>query len=250
MASNKGDVVLDPFCGCGTAVDASEKLERKWMGIDITYLAIDLIKDRMIRRYTGRYRDNQIEIIGEPKDLESARNLAISSNKATGDGRYEFQYWIVGKVGGVPANDKKKGKDQGKDGVISFNSLIGAIKVIISVKSGGTGSKDIRDLKGTMEREKTKFGLLLTLEEPTKDMKNEATSAGHENITAIDKSIPCIEILTVEEVLKGKRPEIYFIPKEQRTETTHKQAQPDKPNKILKGRNKKLAIAKDEEDVE
>lgn len=226
-SSNKGDLVLDPFCGCGTAIDASEKLDRRWIGIDITHLAISVIK----RRLMDRYRNVEFEVIGEPKDIAGVRQLIEDDNT-----RYQFQWWAVGKVGGMPINNKK-GKDQGRDGIISFNSLIGAIKVIISVKSGGTGSKDIRDLKGTMEREKAKFGLLLTFEEPSKDMKSEAIQAGYEPISAIHRSIPRIEILTIEDLLKGKQPEIYLIP---RTETTFKQAKPEKPKPIQKGHNKKL----------
>ncbi len=126
--SNEGDVVLDPFCGCGTAVDAAQK--RKWIGIDITHLAISLIEKRLKGRYKGRAK---FEVHGTPKDLEGARNLALRD-------KYQFQWWAVSLVEAQPFQGKKKGADTGIDGVKFFRDLDRkeVRKMVVSVKGGGS----------------------------------------------------------------------------------------------------------------
>ena len=194
-SSNPGDVVLDPFCGCGTAVEAAQKLERQWIGIDITNLAISLIENRL----RGRYPGIQFEVIGTPKDLEGARDLANRD-------KYQFQWWACSLVNAQPYQGKKKGADSGIDGLIFFqDDLEGAKKVVVSVKGGeGVSVSQIRDLKGTVDREKAAIGLFVTLAEPTRPMQTEAVSAGYYE-SPLGKSYPKIQILTIDGLLSGQQ---------------------------------------------
>jgi site-specific DNA-methyltransferase (adenine-specific) len=194
-SSNPGDVVLDPFCGCGTAVEAAQKLDRQWIGIDITSLAISLIESRL----RGRYPGIEFEVIGTPKDLEGARDLA-NRNK------YQFQWWACSLVNAQPYQGKKKGADSGIDGLIFFQDDLGvAKKIIVSVKGGeGVGVSQIRDLKGTIEREKAEIGLFITLAAPTRPMQTEAVSAGYYE-SKLGESYPKIQILTIEGLLSGQQ---------------------------------------------
>jgi adenine specific DNA methylase Mod len=199
-SSNEGDIVLDPFCGCGTTVNVAERLHRRWIGIDITHLAISLIKTRLHDTFGSELAP--YEVIGEPKDVASAEALAESGL----EGRYQFQWWAVGLVGGRPAQDKKKGKDTGIDGFIYFfddNSGV-AKKIIIQVKSGNVKSGDIRDLKGVLEREKAQIGAFITLRPATKDMTKEAVSAGFYESQHFGR-FPKVQILTIEELLNGAK---------------------------------------------
>jgi len=228
-SSNKGDMVLDPFCGCGTAIDASEKLERNWIGIDITHLAINLIK----RRIKDKYPTAKFEVVGEPKDLEGAKQLAQSD-------RYQFEWWALSLIDARPINDKKKGSDRGIDGIIYlFDPRDKTTKsVLVQVKSGHVKSGDIRDFKGTLEREKVKFGVFVTLEEPTKDMKEESIQYGYEKSPLGDESIAKIQILTIKEILDGIKPKVLFV------NVSYKKAEHSKKKgrkkEIKKGKNKRL----------
>ncbi len=200
--SKEGDVVLDPFCGCGTALDAAEKLHREWIGIDITHLAINVIKKRL----RDRYPDVKFEVIGEPKDLEGARELAKQD-------RYQFQWWACSLIDAAPYENKKRGADTGIDCVL-YNPVKGTNKTyygIVQVKSGNVNSGQLRDFKGTMEREKADYGIFLTLEDPTEPMNKEAVVAGHIK-TEWDASIPKVQVLTIKELLEGKQPEFPFPP--------------------------------------
>jgi site-specific DNA-methyltransferase (adenine-specific) len=199
-SSNDGDVVLDCFAGCGTSINVAERLHRRWIGIDVTHLAISLIKTRLQDTFGSELAP--YEVIGEPQDVASAEALAESGL----DGRYQFQWWSVGLVNGRPAQDKKKGKDTGIDGFAYFfddNSNI-AKKIIIQVKSGHVKSGDIRDLKGVLEREKAQIGAFITLKSATKDMKKEAVSAGFYESDHYG-NFPKLQILTIEELLNGAR---------------------------------------------
>jgi DNA modification methylase len=169
-SSNPGDIVLDPFCGCGTAVHAAQKLGRRWIGIDITYLAINLIERRMTDAFPGL----TVEVEGAPKDLASARDLAQRD-------KYQFQWWALTRIDAQPVAGKKKGSDKGIDGVIPFFSgpKEDYKRAIVSVKGGEhVGVAMVRDLKGVLEREKEPIAVLLTLAPPTKDMVVEAAAAG------------------------------------------------------------------------
>lgn len=204
-SSNEGEVVLDPFCGCGTAVVAAHKLDRRWIGIDITHLAIAVMKKRLQDSFAGL----EFEVIGEPADLESARALAA---QGPGDsGRYQFQWWALSLIGAMPVgDDRKKGADKGIDGVITFVDTPRGktARAIVQVKSGHVTSSQIRDLKGVMEREKAALGLFITLEPPTRDMRTEAVAAGFHHSELWQRDFPRVQILTVEDLLVGKRPEV------------------------------------------
>jgi site-specific DNA-methyltransferase (adenine-specific) len=204
-SSNKGDVILDPFCGCGTAIAAAQKLNRRWIGIDITYLAISLQKYRLKDAF-NIIPGKDYEVIGEPVDLESAKQLAT-------DNRYQFQWWACGMIGAMPLGgelgDKKgkKGKDLGIDGKINFiDEAKGVPKsVMVQVKSGHVKSGDIRDLHGTIDRENAAIGVLITLEQPTKDMEKEALSAGYYTSELWQKDYPRVQILTIEQLFQGEQ---------------------------------------------
>jgi site-specific DNA-methyltransferase (adenine-specific) len=201
-SSNEGDLVLDPFCGCGTAIAVAERLHRRWIGIDITHLAITLMRHRLHDTF-GPDR-SPYEVIGDPKDLESARALARDSEH---EGRYQFEWWALGLVDARPAQDKRKGADRGVDGYINFfDDNSGKAKtIIVQVKSGGVKRDYIATLKGDMEREKSPIGILVTLEEPTGPMLEEAVTAGFYTPEHFpDHQYPRIQILTIKELLEGK----------------------------------------------
>ncbi|MGE0489765.1 MAG: DNA methyltransferase [Vulcanimicrobiota bacterium] len=194
-------IVLDPFCGCGTAVAAAEHLERRWIGIDITHLAVSLIRHRIEEAFPDSLAP--YKVLGEPKDLESAKVLAAED-------RYQFQWWALGLVGAkVTRDQQKKGADQGIDGRGFFKEPgTGDDKAIVySVKSGKVTSRDVRDLRGVIEREnkrgKTPIGVLITLQEPSKPMVKEAASAGFYTPVGNDR-YPTLQILTVADLLSGK----------------------------------------------
>jgi len=199
-SSNPGDLVLDPFCGCGTSVAAAEKLGRRWIGIDITHLSIALQKYRLAEMFPNL----QFKVIGEPTSTQAARQLAQ-------DDRFQFEWWALSLVrarpiGGEAGSKKgKKGADKGIDGVISFiDDASGKPKrVIVQVKSGKVSSRDIRDLRGVLEREKAEIGLFVTLEEPSRDMTTEAVTAGYYDSPGWNEKYPRIQILTVAELLRG-----------------------------------------------
>jgi site-specific DNA-methyltransferase (adenine-specific) len=187
-SSNPGDVVLDPFCGCGTTVHAAEKLGRQWIGIDVTHLAIGLIEKRL----RDAFPTVQFTTHGVPQDIHAARDLAAR-------GKYhEFEKWALSLIAAQPGNFGKKGADRGLDGRLYFGKTgLG----IVSVKAGeNVGVSMIRDLKGTMEREKAGIGVFLTLTEPTKPMVAEAASAGlHEEPGFAP--VPRLQIVTVEQAM-------------------------------------------------
>jgi site-specific DNA-methyltransferase (adenine-specific) len=201
-SSNPGDIVLDPFCGCGTAIAAAQKLGRKWIGIDITHLSIALQKYRL----QDMFPDIHFKVIGEPTDLGAAKQLAQ-------DDRYQFQWWALSLIRAKPLGGKegskvgKKGSDKGIDGVITFidDAYSKPKRVLVQVKSGHVKSGDIRDLVGTLKREEAAMGVFITLEEPSKEMVKEALSAGYYHSPGWNEDYPTIQILTISELLKGAR---------------------------------------------
>lgn len=203
-SSNPGDVVLDPFCGCGTTVAAAEKLGRKWIGIDITHLAVTLQKSRLKEQFP----DADFVVVGEPTTLDAARQLASED-------RFQFQWWALGLVkarpyGSTDGRTGKKGADRGIDGVINFIDA-GDTKpkrVIVQVKSGKVSSRDIRDLRGTLDREKAAIGLFLSLDNPTSDMITEAATAGFYDSPGWGRVYPRLQILTLGDLLRGKGPDM------------------------------------------
>lgn len=192
--------VLDPFCGCGTTIEAAQQLNRRWIGIDITHLAITLIRSRMNDIFPGA--PNYV-VVGEPVDIEGAKSLSLED-------RYQFQWWALGKVGARPvSSERKKGADKGIDGKLFFHEVEGGPtkKIIISVKSGKVQSRDVRDLIGVVGREKAQIGALLTLEKPSRPMVKEAVNAGFykpDYAISADEKYPMIQILTIEDLLEGK----------------------------------------------
>ena len=204
-SSNEGDVVLDPFCGCGTAIAAAERLNRRWIGIDITHIAITLIRHRL--RDTFKDELKPYAVLGQPQDVASALALATDSENS---GRYQFEWWALGLVDARPAQDRKKGADSGVDGYINFfdDNSGKAKRIIVQVKSGHVTRNQIATLKGDMEREEAEIGLFITLETPTRPMEAEATSAGFYTPEHFpDNHYPRIQILTIEELLAGARAE-------------------------------------------
>lgn len=187
-SSNPGDVVLDPFCGCGTTVHAAEKLGRQWIGIDVTHLAIGLIEKRLREAFPGVHFTTH----GVPQDVEAARDLAER-------GQYhEFEKWALSLIDAQPGNLGKKGADRGLDGRIYFGKTGHAV---VSVKAGqNVGVSMIRDLKGVMDREKSGIGVFLTLTPPTKPMVAEAAAAGQHQEPGF-APVPALQIVTIEDAL-------------------------------------------------
>jgi len=223
-SSNEGDLVLDPFCGCGTAVHAAQKLNRQWIGIDITHLAVSLIEKRLkdafgagragsplpaannpddtkssdgahgVTRPTTKL---EYEVHGTPKDLDAARDLATRD-------KYQFQWWAVSLVEAQPFQGKKKGADGGIDGLKFFHDVdkAGARKIVVSVKGGGIKADDVRSLMAVREREGAEIGLFISLEEPTRGMVKDAVSAGFYE-SAAGKKYSRVQRLTIEGLLSG-----------------------------------------------
>jgi DNA modification methylase len=207
-SSNPGDLVLDPFCGCGTAVASAQKLGRKWIGIDVTHLAIGLIKTRLRDSFgdIARYK-----VIGEPTTAEDAAALAESD-------KYQFQWWALSLVGARPV-DEKKGADKGIDGRSYLQFGNATCQIIFSVKGGHLKATDVRDLRGVIDREKADIGVLLSFEPPTKLMRAEAASADF--YTSPWGKHPRIQLLTVAELLAGATVD---APKTAGVNFTYKQA--------------------------
>lgn len=196
-SSNDGEVVLDPFCGCGTAIAAAQKLGRRWIGIDITHIAINLIKTRLRDAYGDEIAETY-DVVGEPTTLTEARALAAED-------RYQFQWWALGLVGARMA-EVKKGADRGIDGRLFFYDYQGAPKqIILSVKSGGVGVKDVRELQAVIDREKAAIGALITLEPATAPMRAEAAAGGWYEPEGWGGRYPRLQIATIAELLDGRK---------------------------------------------
>jgi DNA modification methylase len=193
-SSNPGDLVLDPFCGCGTTVHAAQQLGRRWIGIDITHLAVNLIKHRLLDAFGAAAKFN---VVGEPVSLSDAAELAKQDP-------YQFQWWALGLVGARPV-EQKKGADRGIDGRLYFHDegKGGKTKqIVISVKAGQTTVSHLRDLRGVLDREGAEIGVLLAIEDPTKPMRTEAAAAGfYESPWG---KHPRLQMLTVGELLDGR----------------------------------------------
>ncbi|MHB8606327.1 MAG: DNA methyltransferase [Thermoplasmatota archaeon] len=201
-SSNEGDLVLDPFCGCGTTIAAAQRLNRRWIGIDITHLSISLMKHRLKNAYgdSVSYR-----VTGEPTSLADAQALADED-------KFQFQAWALGLVGARTEASNRKGADKGVDGRLYFfadTTMKGkAEQIIFSVKGGHVTVSQLRDLVGVVQREKAAIGALISIEEPTKPMREEAASAGFYASAELGaKKYPRIQLLTIEDLLSGKNVE-------------------------------------------
>lgn len=202
LSTNPGDVVLDPFCGCGTTVDAAQRLGRKWVGIDITYIAIDLITKRLQHTY-GNEIANNIDINGIPSDLASAQALFHRSP-------FDFERWAVSLINAEP-NQKQVG-DRGIDGVARFpvdtRGKLG--KVLVSVKGGKTIAPTfVRDLAGTVDATPdAHMGVLITMSEPTRGIKDAIDHGGIYKVPYSEQTFPKLQHITIAELFSGKRPEM------------------------------------------
>ncbi|OHC74904.1 MAG: DNA methylase [Rhodospirillales bacterium RIFCSPLOWO2_12_FULL_58_28] len=207
-SSNEGDVVLDPFCGCGTTVHAAQKMGRSWIGIDITHLAISLIERRLKDAFPGI----EFDVHGTPKDLASAQDLARRD-------KYQFQWWAVSLVDARPYAGKKKGADGGIDGILFFRGDANKTeKALVSVKGGeNVGVGMVRDLTAVVEREKAAIGILISLALPTRPMEKEAAAAG------LFEKTPKIQIITLAELFQGIKPRIPLIDAAATFKTTAKE---------------------------
>jgi site-specific DNA-methyltransferase (adenine-specific) len=206
-SSRPGDLVLDPFCGCGTTIAAAQMLARRWVGIDISPFAIELIRKQRLEGAFPHLRvGTDYEIKGLPTTIEGARMMALEEKV-----RKSFEIWAVSKIDGIP-NDKK-GADKGVDGRIPFKPDGKSTKfAIVSVKSGKLKADDVRALVAVAKREKASslgFGVLVVLNEPTAGMKADAASAG--TVELHGSRWPLVQILTIEEILKGKKPQLPLV---------------------------------------
>ena len=200
-SSNEGDVVLDPFCGCGTTIHAAEKLNRSWIGIDVTHLAIGLIRDRL----RDAFPQADFDVHGVPRDLAAARELAAND-------KHEFQLWTLSLINAQPYKGGRKGADGGVDGYIWFQpDGRNHEKAVVSVKGGeNVDVKMIRDLIATVDREKAKVGVFVTLAEPTRNMKTEAAAAGFYDSPNHGR-FPKIQILTIADLFAQQKPHLPWI---------------------------------------
>ena len=203
-SSNPGDVVLDPFCGCGTTVDAAQKLGRKWIGIDITYISIDLIVKRLQHTY-GDEIINSFEVSGKPQDLQAAQALFDRS-------AFEFERWAVTLVAAQP--NKRQVGDKGIDGVGRFyldnkRKTNNFGRVLVSVKGGKTLNPSmVRDLKGTVETEKAEMGILVTIAKATRGVTEAINHSGTYTFPVNGAQFPRLQHITISELLQGKRPQL------------------------------------------
>ena len=230
-SSNEDDVVLDPFCGCGTAVAVAQRLNRQWIGIDITHLAITLIKKRLFDTFG---EEAKFKVLGEPVDLSGARELAKQN-------KFQFQWWALGLVNARPA-EQKKGADQGIDGRRYFTDgkRRKTEEIIFSVKGGHTSVKDVRDLGWVVEREAAAMGVIITLEEPTRDMRKEVAGAGFYHSDYQDTKHPRLQIVTLEELMSGKKLDLPVLARIPATDMTFKKA----PKSKAKRENQSLDFNK------
>jgi DNA modification methylase len=203
-SSNPGDTILDPFCGCGTTVEAAEKLGRQWVGIDVTHYAVTLIEKRLAR-FGAKY-----EVEGRPTDLAGARDLFRRDP-------HQFQWWAAWRLGAQSYREAKRGADRGIDGNIFFpNGPYGTGRIIISVKGGeNIGPQFVRDLRGTIEREEAAMGIFVSLAEPTKAMTGEAAASGFVTRSAHGR-LPRVQIVTIADIMDGRFPTLPPIPPPQR----------------------------------
>lgn len=231
-SSNEGDLVLDPFCGCGTTISVAQRLNRRWIGIDITHLAITLMRHRLKDAFGDEVK---YRVIGEPTDLAGAKALSDLD-------KYQFQWWALGLVGARPV-EQKKGADKGVDGRLYFFVEKGrAEQIIFSVKGGTVTVSQIRDLRGVVEREKAAIGVMISLEEPTGPMRSEAADAGFYTSRELgNPKYQRIQLLTIEQLLNGKKVECPHSASETQVNMTFKKAPKVKREPKQKGKQSKLS---------
>jgi site-specific DNA-methyltransferase (adenine-specific) len=202
-SSNEGDVVADFFCGCGTTISVAQRLNRKWLGADISHLAIRLIIKRLIDTYGEGVKHN-IKIHGFPKDVASAKMLA----QDTEEGRFGFQEWAIEVLLHGVVNPKKTA-DGGYDGYLTYQTDKGKEFVLIETKSGGVNVKNIREFIHVVEKQKAAAGIFVCFADTvTKEMLKEAKAAGHIKLGTMDTGLDKIQILTIDDLLGDKKPNL------------------------------------------
>jgi len=235
-SSDEGYTVLDPFCGCGTAIEAAQSLNRNWIGIDVTHYAIEVIEGRLRREFDGM----KVPVNGRPEDMEGARALAQRD-------KHQFQFWANWLVGVQNYREIKKGADQGIDGIIFFkNGPFGTGRVIVSVKGGETVNPAmVRDLAGTVDGENAQLGIFVCLANPTPAMKDAAARTGI--VKTAHGVFPKVQIMTIRELMEGKRPNLppyYRVEEDGRPDKKRIQAEdPQLSFKfVFKGRGKSAQV--------
>ncbi|WP_417232398.1 site-specific DNA-methyltransferase [Brevundimonas sp.] len=227
-SSNEGDVVLDPFCGCGTTVHAAQKMDRRWIGIDVTHLAVGLIQ----RRLRDAFPMAEFQVLGTPKDIGAARALAEAD-------KHQFQLWALSMIdNAVPYKGGRKGADGGVDGYVYFQTASSVDhgskqvtgKAIVSIKGGGVTDSQVKDLITTIDHEGGQMGLFVTLLPPTKPMVARAAAAGF--YEAAGRTYPKVQILTIEQLFDGKRPEMPWLDPSV-FKKAKREAGPDKQGSLL-----------------
>jgi adenine specific DNA methylase Mod len=205
-SSKPGDVILDPFCGCGTSLESAQKNGRNWIGIDVAHYAMTLIEGRL----KARYPTVDYSVYGRPTDLAGARELARRD-------KYQFQWWAAWRLGSQTYREDKKGADRGIDGNIYFhNGPYGVGRIIASVKGGeNVGVQMVRDLRGVIEREDAEMGVMVTLANPTGPMLSEAASAGFVRNSAHGR-LPRLQIVSVADIIAGQMPKLPPLPQPER----------------------------------
>jgi adenine specific DNA methylase Mod len=205
-SSKPGDVVLDPFCGCGTSLESAQKNGRRWIGIDVAHYAMTLIEGRLKAKYPAV----DYSVYGRPTDLAGARELARRD-------KYQFQWWAAWKLGSQTYREDKKGADRGIDGNIYFhNGPYGVGRIVASVKGGEhVGVQMVRDLRGVIEREEAEMGVMVTLVSPTGPMLSEAASAGFVRKSAHGR-LPRLQVVSVADILAGHMPTLPPLPQPER----------------------------------
>lgn len=192
-SSNEGDVVFDPFCGCGTTIESAIRNHRQWIGCDIAIHSIHLVIDSRLKKY-DLAEGTDYEIKGIPQSEEQAQFLFTQD-------KHQFQHWAVEKTGGFCSN--KFVGDGGIDGKIYFEADNTLYNMVLSVKGGTVHPTDVRDLHGVLEREEsTKLAGMISLRAPTKAMRQEADSAGYFDYQGV--RYPRIQLMTVKEIFDGK----------------------------------------------
>jgi hypothetical protein len=214
-SSNEGDTMLDPFCGCGTAIVAANKLNRNWIGIDVTYLAINLIERRLVDIFGDNIRETY-KVHGDPYDFASAKELFDKDSKD----KHAFELWALKLV-----NARPRAKDGGVDGIIGFLDDDGnPRRIVVQVKGGSTLIPTIiRDLHGTVQNENAAMGMLITLHQPTRGIYTYANHAGDYKTTQRDKPFPLLQIRTINELLEGKTFDLPVSKKPQKATYTEKE---------------------------
>jgi len=234
-SSNPGDLVLDPFCGCGTTIEAAEIAERYWLGIDVTHYAITLIEARL----KANHPEASYQARGRPEDIAGARDLARRD-------KHQFQWWAAWRVGAQTYREEKRGADRGIDGNILFkNGPYGDGRIIVSVKGGeNVGVQMVYELAGVIDREDAEMGILVTLDKKTGPMEREARDAGFVARSAHGR-LPRIQVVTIEEMLAGQMPKLPPLPQPERKLTpSHRRRSKDQLELLLPFEGEKIVPAR------